>query len=103
MVYGNSIETFPGAKHYVAPGSERASYETQSQAAVAAIPGGALKLMVVPKGDDRVTVFIVSGHGKDNVVAVDPHGAKALDTIVKDDTWFYWADNIHGTLLMGCR
>ncbi|TPI27597.1 PepSY domain-containing protein [Mesorhizobium sp. B3-1-9] len=101
MVYGNSIETFLGAKHYVAPGGERASYEAQSQAAVAAIPGGALKLMVVPKEDDRATVFIVNGNGKDNVVAVDPHGAKALDTIAKDDTWFYWADNIHGTLLLG--
>ncbi|TPI64296.1 PepSY domain-containing protein [Mesorhizobium sp. B3-1-3] len=101
MVYGNSIETFLGAKHYVAPVGERASYEAQSQAAVAAISGGALKLMVVPKEDDRATVFIVNGNGKDNVVAVDPHGAKALDTIVKDDTWFYWADNIHGTLLLG--
>lgn len=101
MVYGNSIETFLGAKHYVAPGGEHASYEAQSQAAVAAIPGGTLKLMVVPTEPDRATVFIVNGSGKDNVVAVDPHGPKALDTIVKDDTWFYWADNIHGTLLMG--
>lgn len=101
MVYGNSVETFLGAKHYVAPGGERASYVTQSEAAVGAIPSGALKLMVVPKEPDRATVFIVKGNGKDNVVAVDPHGAKALDTIVKDDTWFYWADHIHGTLLLG--
>ncbi|MET3595138.1 putative iron-regulated membrane protein [Mesorhizobium shonense] len=101
MVYGNSIETFLGAKHYVAPGGERASYEAQSQTAIAAIPGGALKLMVVPKEPDRATVFIVNGNGKDNVVAVDPHGPKALDTIAKDDTWFYWADHIHGTLLLG--
>ncbi|MBZ9772353.1 PepSY-associated TM helix domain-containing protein [Mesorhizobium sp. CO1-1-8] len=101
MVYGNSIETFLGAKHYVGPGGERASYEAQSAAAVAAIPAGTLKLMVVPQEDDRATVFIVQGNGKDNVVAVDPHGPKVLDTIAKDDTWFYWADNIHGTLLMG--
>lgn len=101
MVYGNSIETFLGARHYVAPGGERASYEAQSQAAVAAIPGGKLKLMVVPREPDRATVFIVNGNGKDNVVAVDPHGPKAVDTIAKDDTWFYWADHIHGTLLMG--
>jgi hypothetical protein len=66
----------------------------------AAIPGGALKLMVVPKEDDRATVFIVNGSGKDNVVALDPHGPKAPDAIVKDDTWFYRADNIHGTLLL---
>ncbi|KRB29689.1 hypothetical protein ASE05_30975 [Mesorhizobium sp. Root172] len=101
MVYGNSVETFLGAKHYVSSGGERASCEAQSQAAVAAVPGGALKLMVVPKESDRATVFIVNDNGKDNVVAVDPHGPKVVDTIVKDDTWFYWADNIHGTLLLG--
>lgn len=101
MIYGNSIETSLGARHYVAPDGERASYEEQSQAAVSAVPGGVLKLMVMPKEDERATVFIVTGNGNDNVVAVDPHGPKALDTIVKDDTWFYWASNIHGTLLLG--
>lgn len=101
MVYGNSIETSLGARHYVAPGGGRASYEEQSRAAVSAIPDGVLKLMVVPKADNRATVFIVTGHDKDNVVAVDPHEPRAIDTIVKDDTWFYWADNIHGTLLLG--
>lgn len=101
MVYGNSVETFLGAKHYVAAGGERAAYETQAQAAVNVVPGGTLKLMVVPREADRATVFIVTGNGKDNVVAVDPHGPRALDMIVKDDTWFYWASNTHGTLLLG--
>lgn len=101
MVYGNSVETFLGAKHYVAPGGERATYVAQADAATAAVPGGKLKLMVVPKDDDRATVFIVNANDQDNVVAVDPHGAKVVDTLIKDDTWFYWADHIHGTLLLG--
>jgi uncharacterized iron-regulated membrane protein len=101
MIYGNSIETSLGARHYVAPGGERASYEEQAQAAVSAVPSGALKLMVVPKEDDRATVFIITGNGNDHVVAVAPQGPKVLGTIVKDDTWFYWASNIHGTLLLG--
>jgi uncharacterized iron-regulated membrane protein len=101
MLYGNSVETFLGAKHYVAAGEERASIEDQARAAVAAIPDGNLKLFVRPASPERASVFIVNANDQDIVVSVDPHGPKVLDTIVKDDTWFYFANKIHGTLLLG--
>jgi uncharacterized iron-regulated membrane protein len=101
MLYGNSIETFLGAKHYVAPGGERASLTEQSRAALAAIQGSSLKLVVNPASPDRATVFVLNSEGGNVVVSVDPHGPAVVGTIVKDDTWFYWANNIHGTLLIG--
>lgn len=101
MLYGNSIETFLGAKHYVSAGGERASLVAQGEAATAAVPGSSLKLVVSPAFDDRATVFIVNADGQNVVVSVDPHGPEAVGTIVKDDTWFYWANSIHGTLLIG--
>lgn len=101
MLYGNSIETFLGAKHYVAPGGERASLVDQSAAAVAAVPGSSLKLLVSPASDARATVFVVDADGQNVVVSVDPQGPTVVDTIVKDDTWYYWANEIHGTLLIG--
>ncbi|MCX7304058.1 MAG: PepSY domain-containing protein [Hyphomicrobiales bacterium] len=101
MVYGNSIETFLGARHHVAADGNGQSYVDQAAAARKAIPGSSLKLMVVPAQPDLATVFIVEGDGNDTVVAVDPHGSQVIGTVVKDDTWFYWADNIHGTLLIG--
>lgn len=101
MVYGNSIETFLGAKHYVAPGGERASLVTQADLAEAAVPGSTLKLMVEPAEADRATVFVVAADDKNHVVFVDPHGPKVMGTIAKDDTWFYWASKIHGTLMIG--
>jgi uncharacterized iron-regulated membrane protein len=101
MVYGNSIETFLGKKYHVAPGGERASITAQAQAALDAIPGGTLKLYVSPPSGERASVFIVNANDKDQVVAVDPHGPAVLGTIVKDETWFYWANHIHGTLLIG--
>lgn len=101
MLYGNSIETFLGAKHHVAPDGARASLAEQSAAAVSAVPGGVLKLVVNPPSPDRATVFIVDADNTNLVVSVDPHGPRVIDTIVKDDTWFYWANNIHGTLLIG--
>jgi uncharacterized iron-regulated membrane protein len=101
MLYGNSVETFLGKKYPVAPGGERLGITAQAQAAQAAIPGGTTRLYVNPATDTRASVFLVSAGGKDHVVSVDPHDGAILGTIVKDDTWFYWANHIHGTLLLG--
>ncbi|MBZ9937210.1 PepSY domain-containing protein [Mesorhizobium sp. BR1-1-16] len=101
MVYGNSVETFLGAKYYVAPGGERTSLVDQAAAAAASVPGSMVKLMVSPESPDRATVFVLSDEGVERVVSVDPHGARVVGDIVKDDTWFYWANHIHGTLLAG--
>lgn len=101
MLYGNSVETLLGAKHWVAPGGERATLLVQSEAALAAVPGSSVKLVVEPASPERATVVVLDADGKNIVVSVDPHGPTVVDTIVKDDTWFYWASNIHGTLLMG--
>src|SRR5690242_13151060 len=101
MLYGNSVETFLGKKYPVAPSGGRLSITAQAQAAQAAIPGGATRLFVHPAEDTRASVFLVNADGKDHVVSVDPHDGAILGTIVKDDTWFYWADHIHGTLLLG--
>lgn len=99
MVYGNSIETFLGKKYDVAPGGDRASITEQARLATQSVAGGKLTLAVNPATDDRANVFIVTGvDGKQRVVAVDPHGPKVLGSIVKDDTWFYWADRLHGSL-----
>lgn len=101
MVYGNSVETFLGARYHVAPGGERASLVDQAAVAAASIPGGAVSLMVSPASPERATVFVVDADGISHVVSVDPHGPAVAGSIVKDDTWFYWASNIHGTLLAG--
>ncbi|MBL8907555.1 MAG: PepSY domain-containing protein [Rhizobiales bacterium] len=101
MVYGNSVETFLGKKYYVTSGGERASLVDQAKAARDAIPGSTVTMLVVPPVAERASVFVVSANDLAHVVAVDPHGAKVLGTIVKDDTWFYWADKIHGSFFMG--
>jgi len=101
MLYGNSVETMLGAKHYVSPGGDRATLASQAEVALAEIPGSSLKLVVSPATQDRATVFVLDADGRNVNVAVDPHGPSVVATVVKDDTWFYWASNIHGTLLMG--
>jgi uncharacterized iron-regulated membrane protein len=101
MVYGGSIETFLGKKYHVAPGGERLSVVQQALAAQDAIPHGTVTMYVSPPTDDRAGVFLVNADNVDHVVSVDPHDGKILGTIEKQKTWFYWADNIHGTLLIG--
>jgi uncharacterized iron-regulated membrane protein len=101
MLYGSAIETHLGLKYPVAGGGERLSLVEQAEAAGAAVPGGSARLFVSPASGDRANLFVVSGDGRDIVVAVDPHDGAVLGAVVKDDTWFYWASMIHGTLMIG--
>jgi uncharacterized iron-regulated membrane protein len=101
MVYGNSVETFLGKKYYVAPGGERASLAAQAEAAVGSLPGGTLSMLVKPLDPDRANVFVVSANGASHVVSVDPHGPTVVGDVLKDQSWFYWANEIHGSLLLG--
>lgn len=87
--------------YYVTPAGERSSLVDQAKAAQAAIPDGATTMLVVPQSAERAIVFVVSANDLAHVVAVDPHGPAVLGTIVKDDTWFYWANKIHGSFFMG--
>lgn len=101
MLYGNNIETRLGARHYVAAGGQRVSLQAQAKAAEAAVPGSRLTTFVRPVADTSANVFIVTADDKDHAVAVDPHDAKVLGEVIKDDTWYYWADTVHGSFFIG--
>lgn len=101
MVYGNSIETRFGEKHFITASGEEHSVVAQAKAAEASIPGGKVTMYVAPVTPDRGSIFAVESKGIQNIVAVDPYSAKVLGSLVKDDTWFYWANDIHGTFFMG--
>ena len=59
MVYGNSIETRFGEKHFVAASGEQQSVVAQAKAAEAAIPGGKVTMYVAPATPDRSSIFAV--------------------------------------------
>lgn len=101
MVYFNSVETRFGEKIYVTESGPRQSTIAQANAAVAAIPGGTLTQYIAAPSADRASLFVVNADDKANVVSVDPYRAEVIGSVVKDDTWFYFASDIHGTLLIG--
>ena len=101
MVYFNSIETRFGEKHIVERSGDPLSIVDQAEAATALFPGGSLKQYIAPPSVERASLFGVDQDGKNMVVAVDPFTGETLGSVEKDSTWFYFASDIHGTLLIG--
>jgi uncharacterized iron-regulated membrane protein len=101
MVYGNSFETPLGPKHQVTAGGTPKSVVSLANAAAAAVPGGTVTMYVAPRDATRASQFMVSADGRQTVVSLDPSTGAVLGTVVKDNTWYYFADKIHGTLLIG--
>lgn len=101
MVYGNSIETFLGPRYTVTAAAHPASLAEQASAAAASIEGGAASMLVIPSTPEQATRVIVDNEAGSYVVNVDPDGAKVLGSYLRDATVYSWANNIHGTLLIG--
>ena len=101
MLYGNSIETMLGKTYTVAANQKTIPLETQAAAAVAAIKDSSLKMVVRPAAATSATMVVVNANDQDVVVTINPNDGSVLNTLNKDDTWFNWASNIHGTLMIG--
>ena len=100
MLYGSAIESNLGKRYFVAAEGQRSSLQLQAKAAENAVPGGKLSMLVRPDINTSANVFVVTANDKQHAVAVDPHGAKVLGEILKDDTWFSWANSVHGSFFI---
>lgn len=101
MVYFNSVETRFGERLYVTPQGEMSSPIAQAQAAAALYPTGSVTQYMPPPAADRTALVTVGVDGVSMIVAVDPYTNAVLNAVEKDSTWFYFASDIHGTLLIG--
>lgn len=101
MVYFNSIETRFGDKHIIQPAGDPLPIVEQAATAEALFPDGMLKQYIAPPSAERASLFSVDLDGKNMVVAIDPYTGETLGSVEKDSTWFYFASDIHGTLLIG--
>ncbi|MEQ1519935.1 MAG: PepSY domain-containing protein [Aestuariivirga sp.] len=101
QVYGNSIETPLGQKHFVSGTGEPQTVIAQAKAAETSITGGKVAMYVAPRTPERASIFMVNADGKQIAVAVDPYQSKVVGSVVKDDTWYSFANEIHGTFFMG--
>ncbi|QFT58697.1 hypothetical protein FIU94_07655 [Sulfitobacter sp. THAF37] len=75
---------------------------TQLQAAAeAAVPGSRAVQYVAPLAENRVAAFAVEAGGTRTGVALDPYTGEALHTFPWRAGWYDFANDIHGSLLLG--
>lgn len=101
MVFFTGFQNRLGMTIDVVPQAQMATVDAQARAALAQLPGAQLKDYVAPKNDHVPAWFSVKVDGRVESVAVNPYTAKVITTVDKENTVFAWADNIHGTLLIG--
>ncbi|WP_066273585.1 PepSY-associated TM helix domain-containing protein [Hydrogenophaga palleronii] len=73
----------------------------QAQAVLDMRSSAALREYIAPATPERASWFVVSRDGVNEAVAVNPYNAEVLQLVDKDNTWFAWAQKVHGTLLLG--
>lgn len=100
MMYFNVIETRFGDRILAKSGTHQ-PLVTQADTAANALPEGTVSQYIAPLEDNLASMFLVNSGGKQHVVTLDPVTTEIRDTIIKDESWFYWASDVHGELLIG--
>jgi uncharacterized iron-regulated membrane protein len=101
MVYFTGFQSRLGNLVYVQAQNSAQSVTAQANAVLNALPGATLKEYIAPKARDLSAWFVVMRNGVTEAVAVDPYTASVLKTVDKENTVYAWAEQIHGTMLMG--
>lgn len=102
MLYYPTIESvLQHDKIYVEPSANLLSYEHQKEMVLESYTGKITKFMP-PKAANLSSQFLVSTDSGQNLkVYVNPYSGKVLGDIDNSNTLYEWANNIHGTLLIG--
>ena len=73
----------------------------QAEAALAAVPGGALRQYVAPRAENLASIFRLDQEGSARLLVVDPYTAQVMDEFPRRSGWYDLMDNIHSDLLLG--
>lgn len=101
MLWIAALSGRDGERVAVVPGAAPLAVSAQAEAAVAAIPGGALSGYIAPAAPDRAASFLVALGEETTLVAVDPHTAAVLGQHPHRDGWYDFVSDIHGSLMLG--
>lgn len=81
---------------------QRLPASVQLQAVKDTYPGFRVRQYQPPKAANRSSRFkIRSKHVSTQIIFVNPYNAEVLGRVDSKSTWYAWADDIHGTLLLG--
>ncbi len=85
----------------LAPTAAIASPDAQVATALAAVPGGTLRKYVLPETPDTAVRILITRHGQDSRVYVDPYRLRVLAVVREDRRLFPLISRLHGELLIG--
>ncbi|MEM8959552.1 MAG: PepSY domain-containing protein [Pseudomonadota bacterium] len=95
------IDGRDGERTAVTPLEAPLSVSAQAEAAQAAVPGSTLVQYVAPRAPDLAAIFRVDLDDAATMVVVDPYTAEVLESFPRRSGWYDFADNVHGSLLLG--
>jgi len=102
MLWASVLVGRDGEKSYaVAPAAQAIAVSAQADAALSAVPAGALVQYIVPRTPQQPAVFRIDADGHPTMVAVDPYRGTVLGTWDRRNALYDLANTIHGTLLIG--
>lgn len=81
--------------------TETVAVSRQVAAATEALPGASFVEYVSPRSETSPALVRVDDNGEARMVAVDPYSGSVLESWVRRAGWYDWADNFHGSLLLG--
>lgn len=91
-----------GEKYYtVTPSATQVAVSQQAEAALTAVPGGALKTYIAPRTPMEPAVFRVNHDDVSTMIAVDPANGKVLGDWERRNALYDLANKIHGTFMIG--
>ncbi|MBX2805299.1 MAG: PepSY domain-containing protein [Hyphomicrobiales bacterium] len=85
----------------VTPKEAPLAVSAQADAALAAIPGGALVQYVAPRAEHLAAIFRVDRDGTATMIAVDPYTAQILAQYPRRSGLYDTMENLHGELMLG--
>ncbi|WP_282078778.1 PepSY-associated TM helix domain-containing protein [Epibacterium ulvae] len=100
MMFITQYQGRDGEKIRIDQGETALRIDAQTEAVLAAQPGKIVE-WIAPKADDLATVFRVQTEAGNRLVALNQYTGEVIKTWDRRKGWYDWADNVHGSLLIG--
>jgi uncharacterized iron-regulated membrane protein len=85
----------------IVPTAAMAPPDAQVATALAAVPGSSLRKYVLPQSSVEAVRVLVTRHGQDSRVYLDPYRLRVLHVVREDQRLFPLISRLHGELLIG--
>ncbi|MCR9085826.1 MAG: PepSY domain-containing protein [Rhodobacteraceae bacterium] len=95
------IDGRDGERTVVTPLEAPLAVSAQAEAALATVPDSTLVQYVAPRAPDLAAIFRVDQGDVATMAVVDPYTAQVLESFPRRSGWYDFADNVHGSLLLG--